>query len=142
MGTKKMPPPMTLETTMAAASRGPRRRSSDAPDGEVTRGACESFFDNRTWNCVLADFLPLRIRVLRKQLNLRVDELGVGEHLLTRLGPGVAKLRLHRLTRCRGTGRESFSAGDLHERAAPLLVFRDAAEHDVGLEDVELLIGN
>ena len=32
MGTKKIPPPMTFETTMAAASSGPRRRSRVMPD--------------------------------------------------------------------------------------------------------------
>src|SRR5437868_2860945 len=37
IGTKKMPPPMTLETTMAAASKGPSRRSSDG-EGEGESG--------------------------------------------------------------------------------------------------------
>jgi hypothetical protein len=32
-GTKKMPPPITFEMTMAAASRGPRRRSSSGTCG-------------------------------------------------------------------------------------------------------------
>jgi hypothetical protein len=35
MGTKKMPVPMTLETTIAAESRGPRRRSSVVALGAV-----------------------------------------------------------------------------------------------------------
>jgi hypothetical protein len=32
-----MPTPITFEMTMADASNGPRRRSSDAGEGDVTR---------------------------------------------------------------------------------------------------------
>jgi hypothetical protein len=39
MGTKKIPPPMTFETTMAAASKGPSRRSSVIPDRSVAGDA-------------------------------------------------------------------------------------------------------
>src|SRR5262245_26847096 len=99
-----MPPPITLETTMAAASRGPRRRSSDASHRTVTPDARGSLFDDGARDGIFADFLPLRVRVLRKQLNLRVDELGVGEHLLTRLGSRIPELRFHGLRRGRRTG--------------------------------------
>ena len=34
-GTKKMPPPMTLEMTIAAASNGPSRRASVAASGDA-----------------------------------------------------------------------------------------------------------
>jgi hypothetical protein len=36
IGTKKMPPPMTLEMTIAAASTGPSRRSSAPLGGAAT----------------------------------------------------------------------------------------------------------
>ena len=35
IGTKKMPPPMTFDTTIAAASNGPSRRSSDGETAAV-----------------------------------------------------------------------------------------------------------
>ena len=65
-GTKKMPPPMTLEMTIAAASSGPRRRSRD----DVTwsrAGACDR---------VLAQPDPLRGSVLCEDIDLGVHETG------------------------------------------------------------------
>src|SRR4051794_24046160 len=94
MGTKKMPPPMTLETTMAAASSGPSRRSSEALEEGVTRDACRSFADESARDSVLADLFPLDRPVLGENLNLGVDKLRVREHLLSRLRAGISELRL------------------------------------------------
>jgi len=39
IGTKKIPPPMTFDTTIAAASIGPRRRSSGDEERVAVAGA-------------------------------------------------------------------------------------------------------
>src|SRR5262245_15000392 len=75
LGTKKLPPPMTLETTIAAASKGPRRRSSEGVGGDVTRSAPASSLDQLTRDGVFGDFRPLGGTVLREELDLGVDEL-------------------------------------------------------------------
>src|SRR5688572_15546369 len=57
-GVKRMPPPMTLATTIAAASQGPSRRSSVAACvGEVTRGLLR---DDPALDREFADLRPLR----------------------------------------------------------------------------------
>src|SRR5262245_16532644 len=140
MGTKKMPPPMTLETTMAAASSGPRRRSSDATVGGVTRGACGSFGDQCARYGVFPNLLPLSRPVFREDLNFRVHKLFVLEHLLARLRTGIAKLRPDVLSLGRGARWESFRSRDLDEGTAPFLVFGDTAKDHVRLKHIECLI--
>src|SRR3984893_3663206 len=95
-GVVKMPTPMTFEMTMAAASSGPRRRSSGAEGRPVTRAAplsclrrscafgattdCgdatpDSLGDQTPVDLKRTDLLPLRRSVLREQIDFRVDEL-------------------------------------------------------------------
>src|SRR5678815_2050847 len=104
-----MPPPMTLETTMAAASRGPRRRSRNATVRAVTRDACGSFGDQRARHGVFAHLLPLDVSVLREELDLGVDKLRIVQHLLARLRPGISELRFDGLALRRRAGRQAFS---------------------------------
>src|SRR5215831_6054678 len=98
-GVVKIPTPMTFEMTMMAASKGPSRRSSEGGEndwGTVTRGAPVSSHDQRSRDRVLAQAGPLRRAVLGEQLDLRVDECLVLQHLLARLGAGVSQMRPHR----------------------------------------------
>src|SRR4029078_151522 len=102
IGTKKMPPPMTLEMTMAAASMGPSRRSmaDDEAGGAAARGA-------RDTSGLLSQQLPrhrdaLQLDPLRRALfgedrHFDVLALAVLEHLRARLRriAGVAPLRSH-----------------------------------------------
>src|SRR5258706_6555867 len=92
IGMKKIPPPMTLETTIAAASRGPRRRSRVAAGGSVTPGPT-SLRQELTRNRKFADRRPLSVVVLREQLHSAVDEVAVLKHLLTGFGSCIAVLR-------------------------------------------------
>src|SRR4029450_10908269 len=88
VGTKKMPPPMTLETTMAAPSRGPRRRSSDGEGRAFTRPLPASLRNQLPLDGHFADVRPLDGRVLGHELHQRIDELSVLEHVGPRVGPG------------------------------------------------------
>src|SRR5439155_8344296 len=96
-----MPPPMTLETTMAAASRGPSRRSSEGGGSGITRAVPASWRDELTRDGGLGDGRPLRRPVLGEQAHLDVHELRVLEHLLPRFGAGIPELRLDGQRRCR-----------------------------------------
>ena len=91
-GVVKMPTPMTFEMTIADASSGPSRRSSEVGGGSgVTRQS--SLGDQNPRDRILPDALPLRRSVFREQLHLGVDEVAVAEHFLARLvGAGVAGL--------------------------------------------------
>src|SRR5512140_2337363 len=87
-GTKKMPPPITFEMTIAAASSGPSRRSSatGASRANLLRR------DQQPWQIELPDFHPLRRAVLRVDVHAHVAELAVLHHVRARLRriPGVA----------------------------------------------------
>src|SRR4029079_18804605 len=111
-GVVKMPTPMTLEMTMAAASSGPRRRSSDADWGPVTRAAPASFDDQHTRDGKVANAHPLRRAVFGGELDLRVDKVLVLQHLLARLvGARVPAVRLERHRLGCGARRQAFGAG-------------------------------
>ena len=104
-----MPPPMTFEMTIAAASSGPRRRSSAGR----TRGDLAAAEEGKTLPCdgllreqlpgniQLADLDPLRRAVLGEQVDANVAELAVLEHLGARLGrvAGVTVIRADRQRR-------------------------------------------
>src|SRR5215212_6459554 len=107
-GTKKMPPPMTFETTMADASKGPSRRSSDTAgaDGNVVAGL-EPSRATEVLRALLSEELPrdldavhrnpLRGALLREDLGIHVVELTVLQHFyasLRRIG-GIPELRPH-----------------------------------------------
>src|SRR5580765_1990553 len=86
IGTKKMPPPMTFEMTMAAASTGPSRRSSAEEDagGIAGRGAsgtnrllCQQLPGDR--HALQLD--PLRRALFGKNLDFHIAEMAVLEHL-------------------------------------------------------------
>src|SRR6185295_4314809 len=89
IGTKKMPPPMTLDTTIAAASRGPSRRSSECSSSGVvpiTRTARTSFGEELPHDGHVGDWRPLGRAVLGEQADLGVDELGIFQHVGARFG--------------------------------------------------------
>src|SRR5881394_886333 len=91
-GTKKIPPPMTFEMTMAAASSAPRRRSRRAGDGSATL-----LREELARQVELADLHPLRRAVLGEDVHAHVAELRVLEHVGARLRriAGVACLRAY-----------------------------------------------
>src|SRR5262249_22687281 len=78
-GTKKIPPPMTFEMTMAAASSAPSRRSSTAADGRAT------LLRELARQGVLGEFHPLRRAVLGEDVYPHVLELRVLEDVGARL---------------------------------------------------------
>ena len=107
IGTKKMPPPITFETTMAAASMGPSRRSRNDEDFSEVAGT-EALRD--TWALLRQQLSrdrhalqidPLRRALLAEDLHFHVLKVTVLEHLQAGLRrvPGVAPLRAdgHRL---------------------------------------------
>src|SRR5215212_6584259 len=79
-GTKKMPPPMTLEITMAAASNGPslRWRWTPRSNGTLLR-------EDLARQVELGDLHPLRRAVLGEDVHAHVLELRVLEHVGARL---------------------------------------------------------
>jgi hypothetical protein len=62
---KEMPPPMTFATMIAAASNGPRRRSSDAGSDEgmdrVEAGVAAMAGEKRSVGWSVQDQLPLNV---------------------------------------------------------------------------------
>src|SRR6476659_3941059 len=99
IGTKKMPPPMTFEMTIAAASMGPSRRSSVDEDAGGVAGRAA-----RDTSGLLCQQLPryrhtlqldpLRRALFGEDLNFHVAELAVLQHFRARLRwlAGVAPL--------------------------------------------------
>src|ERR1041384_2220083 len=81
-GVKRMPPPMTLETMMAAASSGPSRRSR----------AGTLLSQQLTIDLVLAEFLPVRRRMLGEDVHLCVHEVAVLQHLQAGFRTGIAQV--------------------------------------------------
>src|SRR4051812_49563275 len=87
-----MPPPMTLDTMTAAASSGPRRRSSV---GTLFHGGCCGWRGGQQVRCdrKLAHLHPGVRAVLTEDLDLHIDEAPVGENLRAPLiRAGVAKV--------------------------------------------------
>ena len=98
---KRMPPPMTLATMMAAASKGPRRRSRTGGLVEVvcTRGfnhevRCHSV-SSLAVNRKFADLDPRARAVASEQIHLDVNELLVLQHVRAGLGAGIAARTSH-----------------------------------------------
>src|SRR5215831_1129107 len=89
-GTKKMPPPMTFEITIAAASNAPSLRLRYAADGTATL-----LREELARQVELGDLHPLRRAVLGEDVHPHVAELRVLEHVGARLRriAGVAGLR-------------------------------------------------
>ena len=75
MGMKKMPPPITLDTTMAAASSGPSRRSREVGGVSLTREKPASSPDESTRDAELADAHELSRTVFGGQMHFGVHEL-------------------------------------------------------------------
>src|ERR1019366_4243452 len=94
IGTKKIPPPMTLDTTMAAASSGPRRRSRDGETFRVTRAVERSWGAELTRARIGPSDRPRGRAGLGGQLDGGVDKRRVLEHVDPRLGSRVPHLRL------------------------------------------------
>src|SRR5665213_1089554 len=89
----KIPTPMTLEMTMAAASKGPRRRSRDGEAAPST--GLSLVVDEAPRHRILADLRPLGRAVLGEELDGRVDEHLALHHFLAGLiGARVAQVRL------------------------------------------------
>src|SRR5438552_14232482 len=65
---------------------------------------------------------PLNVRVLREEFDLRVDEMGVLEHLEPWFAPRIAELRSHGEATGGRTWREAARPGSGDEPAPPLLV--------------------
>src|SRR5690349_11576582 len=99
---------MTLEITIAEASSGPKRRSSEAWCGRFTS---PSLGDQLSGDGKCADALPLHRPVLREQLDVRVHEIAVLQHLFAALGAGVAELRSDGQRRRLRARREAARAG-------------------------------
>src|SRR6187401_1048069 len=90
-----MPAPITFDTMMAAASSGPRRRASDVVVWvSVMIEAAVSSRDEPPLDRTLADADPLLGRIFREEVDLRVDELRVLQHLGARFRSGVAELHV------------------------------------------------
>src|SRR5881398_2281418 len=87
-GVKRMPPPITLDTMIAAASRGPSRRSRVLLREEITRDR------------ILAELRPIRSAVFGEELDVRVHEPAVLQHHVARLGPRIAEARSEHDGRC------------------------------------------
>src|SRR5215831_8795501 len=82
-GTKKIPPPITLEITIAAASRWPRRRWR--PPGPGLTDLTELLRDELPRKVVLPDLDPLRRAVLGKNVDAHVLEVGILQDVRARL---------------------------------------------------------
>src|SRR5258706_8752448 len=80
-GVNRMPPPITLDTMIAAASNGPSRRSSVLLREELTRDG------------IFAELGPIRTAVLGEELNVGVHELAVFHHHGAGLDARVAEGR-------------------------------------------------
>src|SRR5205823_13960408 len=115
-----IPVPMTLETTMAAASKGPSRRSRDGEGWALTRAVPASLRNELSGDRHLPHVRPLRRPVLRDELYERVDELGILQHVGARVGAGIAERRFHGQRRRGCARREPLRPGDVQETVAPL----------------------
>src|SRR3974390_2388736 len=82
-GTKKIPPPMTLEMTMAAASTGPSRRWRPSASG--CADDTELLGDELARQRELRDLGPLRRTVLREDVHAHVLEVRVLQDVGARL---------------------------------------------------------
>src|SRR5262245_47257503 len=89
LGVMKMPTPMTLEMTMAAASNGPSRRSREARAGLITG----LVVDQLARDGEFSDAHPADRTVLGKQLDSRVDEVAVFEEIGLRIASRDAVVR-------------------------------------------------
>src|SRR5437867_2984264 len=124
-----MPTPITFEITMADASSGPSRRSSETAGKGVTR---PSLRDERAGNGILPDAFPLRRSVLREELHIGVHEVAVAQHFLARLvAARVASRRPDAERRRHGPGGQTMGACSREKPAAPFVFLRDAPEQRV-----------
>src|SRR4051812_19832777 len=85
IGTKKIPPPMTLEMTTAAASSGPSRRTSPLA-AEASRTLLGQQLPR---NVEPGDLHPLRRAVLREDVDPHVLE----QTVLQDVGAGLRRFR-------------------------------------------------
>src|SRR5690349_10133098 len=144
-----MPLPMTFDTTTAAASMVPSRRSRS---GGATAGddgvagtrpviARPSFREQLTGHAVLAQTRPLAGAVLDEQLDHGVLELRVLQHLQAR---GLARVAEIAGEVERAEARAGFEVGALRRPdhlGAELLGVADDAEHGVQLEVRQRAVG-
>src|SRR5688572_3957124 len=144
-GANRIVPPMTLETMMAAPSSGPRRRSrvdEAAVDigtglyGAYGRLLCEELSLNR----ILGQLGPDARALFQVDLDLRVDELTVLQHLHARLLAGVAERRSHHQRVGGGAGRQRLARDRPAEVLAPHFLLADTAEDGVDLNRANRLI--
>src|SRR5688572_24103398 len=124
-GVKRMPPPMTLATMMAAASNGPSRLSRDVCVDVGTKLLGEHLARDLPF----AQLGPLVAAVLGEHLDLSVDELAVFQHLRARFAASVSEVRPQHDGLSRAAGRDGFHADGLAEHAAPLLSLADAPDN-------------
>src|SRR5688572_25714971 len=136
-GVNRMPAPMTLETMMAAPSKGPRRRSSVWDPGAVvvvTRGFYPLLSQKLPLDRVLGHLHPRAGAVLAVDLHPRVHKLLVLEHLQPRLGAGVAARRAEDERVARGAGGKAVAVDGVDEVLAPRLALADTPEHGIELD--------
>src|SRR5260221_930868 len=126
----KIPTPMTLETTIAAASSGPRRRSRKVRAGAITG----LVGDQRTGHWKLTEFHPLDRSVFREELDPRVHEMRIRQHLLPRLiRPGVAEVRFDRQRVGRRAASQAARSDYGEESVAPFGRIVDPLEEHIDL---------
>ena len=129
-GVKRMPPPMTLATMMAAASNGPRRLSRDVGVGEGTK---RYWCEHLSRDLPLAELGPLIAAVLGKHLDVSVDELAVFQHLRARFDASVSEVRPQDDGFGGAARRDGVHADRLMKGAAPFLGLADATDDRVQL---------
>src|SRR6185503_10025990 len=114
-GVRKMPPPMTLLTMMAAASSGPRRRWRTEAFTSTLPG------EQLPVDSEIAQLHPGRGPVLAEHLDFGVDEQAVVEQLRAWLQARVALRRPHHDRRRSRAGSQPGRVDHAHQGGAPLL---------------------
>src|SRR5689334_15370215 len=147
-GTIRMPLPMTFETTTAAASIVPSFRSRSGEDlaAAVESGPgrpviAGSSSEELPGDLVLAEPHPLAGALLDEELDLRVLELRVLQHLHARRLTGIAEIarEIERTQALAGLERRAVRRP--HDLGAELLGVVDDAEDRVQLQVRERPIG-
>src|SRR4051812_1995458 len=150
-GISRMPEPITLETTTAAASTVPSRRSSrPSGSGRTPAGGSAagrpvidrpSFREQLPVDAVFAQPGPLSRSLLHVQLDLRVLEQRVLQHLGAGGRTGVAEIAGQVERTEAGAGLERVAVRGPDHLRAELLGVADDAEHGVQLQVGERSIG-